>query len=270
MVENFAMGGDGNIVGLLDPCGARYQEGPPPTSGSPVCSCRTYAIRSCTTCSAPLCGDHSEIYNRSWTCSRCVRILRKVDVQRSQQRRDAALAPYLALPPLDTATMRAYLDGRVDDIEDGVTHQIWNWSNGDVARIMRELLGDDLLLGCQYIGIYGGEELTQNGDRVMSEVDTSSDSWRPHYAAPSTEVVERAGPTERFNAPFIRDSEADGPQVVLDRLQLLRNAIAEQRKHGDYRRWAEAEESRRLLVKVCLIIALALVVFVLLVINAQS
>lgn len=52
-------------------CGETYQEGAPPTSQSPLCSCGTYAIGKCRDCEDSVCGLHSSMRGGARLCGTC-------------------------------------------------------------------------------------------------------------------------------------------------------------------------------------------------------
>lgn len=51
-------------------CGSRYQPPSAPSLRRPqLCACGTYAIGQCVECDAPVCGDHSDLYEERRLCA---------------------------------------------------------------------------------------------------------------------------------------------------------------------------------------------------------
>jgi hypothetical protein len=98
------------------PCGYRYQEAPQQGLSGPLpaCRCGTFAIGSCSVCSAAVCGLHSSLVNDLRTCSSCIKDVADREREAVASARAAALAELQAVAdPIERLLRtKVYLSGR--------------------------------------------------------------------------------------------------------------------------------------------------------------
>lgn len=144
------------------------------------------------------------------------------------------LARYRELPPVSEQRLVAHVRGGVR-IDDGKTHQLWDWTNADVCRVVRPLLER------RFADLRAHRELAKDmgfddeGNRVVAE-------------GGSDRIVARAG--DRFNDIYRETSGVrqygSGRGLLLAEAQLLRTRywrleteeVVEGRRAEDRRRYA--------------------------------
>jgi hypothetical protein len=56
-------------VSSSETCGRDYQEASASVASMPQCTCGTFAVGTCSTCSAPVCGLHSDVFDGRRLCT---------------------------------------------------------------------------------------------------------------------------------------------------------------------------------------------------------
>lgn len=141
---------DGSVQVFDDPCRTRYHAAVAGQQPTLVCTdCTTYAIRNCSGCSRPLCGNCGHPHSTArlpWCDSceseRCLRLNQAFD-----RKSKAAKQAYLRLPAATMDDLRRWLHapkgrhGSEEHWADGQTHHFWNIRYEDIALLIEETLG---------------------------------------------------------------------------------------------------------------------------------
>lgn len=277
----------GQVVAIVERCDTRYHTGPAPERGAAVChSCTTYAIRTCVDCGEALCGDCSGRRADDWLCSRCLvqrdeRSRQEAERIGTQRRaaRDAQIDSYRALTPVSKPMMKAYLDGKRQDICDGVTHQLWEWTNGDIDNILDTLVPRFNKRAPQHLGPGGSgwreityaadtrhgegshELLKAGGYREVLEPGRGGTDEAGHPASPRS--IYKANQQSRFNDRH--GAKLEELPVDSGRLQRLQTGIRQHRVQERFSRRSRRNnaftDAAKMLAKIALTVIVIFVLF---------
>lgn len=114
-----------------------------------TCWCGTFAIRSCSTCSALMCGEKGHGFRKPdgrWICKTCesarYQRLRKKSLDKEVQaedERDIKNKKYRELPQASREDVVNFIRCGHPAIIDGSSHQLWDVTNLDVADALADV-----------------------------------------------------------------------------------------------------------------------------------
>lgn len=270
-LESYFDVGNGTVGMARTACNTRYAKGNADLRFGVCKDCTTGAVRTCTDCHAPLCGDcgyfatdwghtsGSSNEKRQWVCRDCRNQRSLAAKERSRRLRARRAAEYRALPGASATLVERYLRGE-DVLKDGTTHQLWDWTCDDIGRVLQKL-GITEILTPGY-GWYGTifQEFHPSG-RVTLSRGAKNDGDTGRLDAPE-ELLDKLDGQDRFNRPFGDPEDLTGP-VYTNRLELVRDAIqskARSDKHAAIKKaqYKAEETARRIKLTLVLLLVLAL------------